>query len=207
MDFTWVLGCINTNWVLHGLGVYCGNAIKLWPVQLLQYIQIFPVNFNYSARTALYVYVFKKKPKKQQKQKNSMVILKETILQNNHGTWLVSKQYPELIKTNHFSSNATHSCLNTTIFSACNCQILSSHDLHTCFWQWSATLSILPQKLAWQKWPRRTPDASEKCPLHSYMKTDTELLLIYWTSGIKEKTKCVRVCVCPPPSILAFLDV
>lgn len=104
MDFTWVLGCINTKWALHGLGLHCGNCDLC---HFLQHIQIFPVNFNYSARTALYGYIIKEKTNT-----NNIVIVKETNSQHLLpckiilGTCLVSKQYQELIKTNHFSSKA-----------------------------------------------------------------------------------------------------
>lgn len=194
MDFTWVLGCINTKWALHGLGLHCGNCDLC---HFLQHIQIFPVNFNYSARTALYGYIIKEKTNT-----NNIVIVKETNSQHLLpckiilGTCLVSKQYQELIKTNHFSSKATHSCPNTTIFGACNCQILSSHDLQMCFWQRPATLSTLPQELAWQKWPTHTTDASEKAPCILTWKQIPNYCSFIGLQALRRKASvCACVCV------------
>lgn len=62
--FTWVLGCINTKWVLHVWGFTMEMSLNCDLCHFLQYIKIFPVNINYSARTALYVSVIKKKKKR-----------------------------------------------------------------------------------------------------------------------------------------------
>lgn len=46
VDLIWVLGSIDTKWVLHGLGFTVEMSLNCDLCHFLQYIQIFPVNIN-----------------------------------------------------------------------------------------------------------------------------------------------------------------